>query len=463
MEGLNRVFLSGVLLGAACGFLAGHTLLWRPLAPQIEVRRSVREPFTRVTDSAAELYDFDEPAANTTVTNALAVAELPSLLMTPPDISSGSRLPKTAQLPDDFYAAPIANELPGESPGPLPEIPVAGTPVEPPVQLEILSARPLSEIVETKPTLEQVPQAAAAHDDELRRLIRERMGEMPAEEQEVWYESLHELSLPHAAGVLEMWQNSGRSRPVPDRLFPGIELGAPPALSRGDELFQPLPGKLMPPGGQPRPVEQHHRVGNLQAARQIHAENLRFAAVAGYRSRMPGMELTTAGEQLSPRINFRQGVLEETGRPLDCCIVGPGFFKVTAGEQEFYTRCGQFTLDAERWLVLETSGLQYQLQPPLQIPEESTCFRIRETGVVIITAGDGSVVEAGQLELWTFLNLAGLETENAVLFRNSVQSGVPVRVDLPEQSVIRSGVLELSNVDPAHEEQRLRQLEAAVR
>jgi flagellar hook protein FlgE len=48
---------------------------------------------------------------------------------------------------------------------------------------------------------------------------------------------------------------------------------------------------------------------------------------------------------------FEQGTLEFTGRPLDLAVDGNGFFIVAAGEQRFYTRAGNFKVNAAGFVV----------------------------------------------------------------------------------------------------------------
>ncbi len=54
--------------------------------------------------------------------------------------------------------------------------------------------------------------------------------------------------------------------------------------------------------------------------------------------------------------NFNQGALESTGVNTDLAIQGDGFFMVTDGNNQFYTRAGAFQLDALGNLVMSGSG-----------------------------------------------------------------------------------------------------------
>ncbi len=54
-----------------------------------------------------------------------------------------------------------------------------------------------------------------------------------------------------------------------------------------------------------------------------------------------------------------QGALQPTGRPLDVGIQGTGFFVVSNGQQEYYTRAGSFSLD-DLGYVVNADGLRLQ-------------------------------------------------------------------------------------------------------
>lgn len=55
-----------------------------------------------------------------------------------------------------------------------------------------------------------------------------------------------------------------------------------------------------------------------------------------------------------------QGSLSQTGNPLDVAIEGNGYFTVSDGTAELYTRNGQFAVDADNYLVDGTTGNRVQ-------------------------------------------------------------------------------------------------------
>ena len=58
--------------------------------------------------------------------------------------------------------------------------------------------------------------------------------------------------------------------------------------------------------------------------------------------------------------DMTQGTMTNTGQPLDMAIEGAGFFVVSDGTREIYTRVGAFSIDAEYYLVDPASGYRVQ-------------------------------------------------------------------------------------------------------
>ncbi len=71
--------------------------------------------------------------------------------------------------------------------------------------------------------------------------------------------------------------------------------------------------------------------------------------------------------------NFAQGSITPTGRPFDLAIQGEGFFVVTDGSQDFYSRVGSFGLDLNNDLVDSGTGFKVKniLGRSLNLPVNS--------------------------------------------------------------------------------------------
>lgn len=92
-------------------------------------------------------------------------------------------------------------------------------------------------------------------------------------------------------------------------------------------------------------------------------DNISNASTIGYKASRAEFEDFIAGGQAAGKVIgsgsnlaavttvFTQGTLEFTGRNLDLAIDGNGFFVVSDGGQRFYTRAGNFKLDASGYLI----------------------------------------------------------------------------------------------------------------
>lgn len=68
--------------------------------------------------------------------------------------------------------------------------------------------------------------------------------------------------------------------------------------------------------------------------------------------------------------NFEQGVLQITGGGLDFAIEGGGFFAVSNNASTYYTRDGQFTLNAKGYLTISNTGMLVQRSGTIGEPAE---------------------------------------------------------------------------------------------
>jgi flagellar hook protein FlgE len=70
------------------------------------------------------------------------------------------------------------------------------------------------------------------------------------------------------------------------------------------------------------------------------------------------MQSGTGARVSSIDVNYGQGGITPTGRPFDLAIEGEGFFVLTDGSQDFYTRVGAFNLDENNDLVDSATGFK---------------------------------------------------------------------------------------------------------
>jgi flagellar basal-body rod protein FlgF len=135
-------------------------------------------------------------------------------------------------------------------------------------------------------------------------------------------------------------------------------------------------------------------------------------------------------------IDFAQGNLEMTDRPLDLAIEGNGFFRVQTPDGDRYTRDGSFHRDSEGQLV--TRDGYYVLDAngdPLVLPAGAPTI-LRDGSVFV---GNQLV---GQVGLAAFADVETLVPENNNLYRGEgAQPLAPAAVS------VKQGYLEGSNVD----------------
>lgn len=153
--------------------------------------------------------------------------------------------------------------------------------------------------------------------------------------------------------------------------------------------------------------------------------------------------------------DFSQGSLISTGRQLDVAIAGDGFFEVTdQGPVVYYTRNGQFTINASGALMVATANRGLLLNPPITIPQDTVEISIDATGVVsVLQAGSTTLQQVGQIQLNKFLNREGLLHVGDNLYTPTDASGPPQPFTPGTQGVglLRQNFLEASNTEPVRE------------
>lgn len=147
---------------------------------------------------------------------------------------------------------------------------------------------------------------------------------------------------------------------------------------------------------------------------------------------------------------FEIGSFQATGNKLDLALTGEmAFFKIQMPDGTFsYSRDGSFKIDSNQQVVTSNG---YLLEPPIILPENAilNTLMVSEEGEVTVKIGnDIRPTTIGQLELYRFVNPAGLQAVGKNLFRETVASGQEIP-GMPSQEVYGSvlqGFLEMSNV-----------------
>jgi len=172
---------------------------------------------------------------------------------------------------------------------------------------------------------------------------------------------------------------------------------------------------------------------------QVVANNLANANTEAFKAERMTARLLAGSDSPIPvqQTDFQQGVLRETGRPLDLALEGEGFFVVRTEAGERLTRGGSFRLDRVGQLV---------------DPQGNTV--LGRNGPIVLTGGnvevlrDGAVLVDGvsvdQIRIETVDDLSSLLKEGAGRF---VPAGSTQQVEDVSLRV-RQGSVEEANLDP---------------
>ncbi len=175
---------------------------------------------------------------------------------------------------------------------------------------------------------------------------------------------------------------------------------------------------------------------------------------SGAQSTVPvGLQIGMGARPASNEIILTQGNLTQTENPLDLAIQGKGFFQIRQADGTIaYTRDGSFQLDKQGNLV-NSSGLM--VEPQITIPAQALSVTVGADGTVSYTMpGQSAAQTAGQLQLATFQNPAGMSSIGGNLFTATDASGQPI-VNTPGSSdgigTLMQGYQEQSNVNVVEE------------
>ncbi len=177
-------------------------------------------------------------------------------------------------------------------------------------------------------------------------------------------------------------------------------------------------------------------------------------AAAGAQTTVPtGLQLGLGTRATSNEIVFTQGNFTQTDNPLDLVIQGNGFFQVTLPNGELaYTRAGQFQLNKDGGMVDANGNL---LTPQITIPPNGQNVTIATDGTVSYTVpGQTAAQTAGQIQLATFINPAGLNSLGQNLYQPTNASGDAVAGNPGGQEglgTLLQGYTEQSNVSVVDE------------
>lgn len=137
-----------------------------------------------------------------------------------------------------------------------------------------------------------------------------------------------------------------------------------------------------------------------------------------------GLQIGTGVRPVAAERIFTQGNLQQTGNQLDVAINGSGFFQVLMPDgTTAYTRDGSFQQNSQGQMVT-SSG--FPVQPAITLPSNAITVTIGQDGVVSVTQpGVAAPVQVGSMQLATFINPAGLQSQGQNLYQETGSSGTP--------------------------------------
>lgn len=165
-----------------------------------------------------------------------------------------------------------------------------------------------------------------------------------------------------------------------------------------------------------------------------------------------GLQIGTGVRPVAAERIHTQGNLQQTGNKLDVAIQGNGFFPVLMPDGSTgYTRDGSFQTDGQGQLVT-SSG--FVVQPAMTIPANATSVTIGQDGVVSVTqAGSVAPVQIASMQLATFINPTGLQSNGQNLYLETSSSGAPSMAapGANGTGTLGQGFVETSNVNVVEE------------
>ncbi len=147
---------------------------------------------------------------------------------------------------------------------------------------------------------------------------------------------------------------------------------------------------------------------------------------------------------------FEMGSLQATGNKFDLAVGSEvGFFKVLMPDGTFaYSRDGSFKIDSRQQIVTSNG---YLLEPPITLPPGAinNTFQVSENGEATVRIGDDQrPTRIGQIDLYRFVNPAGLQAIGKNLFKETVASGPEIQgtPGMDGMGGLMQGFVEMSNV-----------------
>lgn len=177
----------------------------------------------------------------------------------------------------------------------------------------------------------------------------------------------------------------------------------------------------------------------------IFQEHLPFDAQHGQVELPEGLLEHTGGLSVGEVVtDFSPGSVENTDAPSDVALMGPGFFRVTDGEQEYLTRDGRLDLDRQGNLIQRETGFRV-------IGTNGPMTASPTVGPLEI-GGDGTITQAGgNVYVGRLAVVEPTDYRSLVKVGDSLFETQGTVVPAAESTQVRQGHLENSGTNPVAE------------
>jgi len=189
-------------------------------------------------------------------------------------------------------------------------------------------------------------------------------------------------------------------------------------------------------------------LGALRQQYRCITNNLSNANVSGYKRRLTTFSMSSKGGGGTVNgknaIDFTQGHMTQTGRPLDLALIGKGFFMIQSPEGDLYTRNGSFRVNDNGQIVDYSDRIVAGQNGPITVPKTASTQAVN-----ISTDGKVSVNgrPLGKLKIVEFEKVSELKPVSGNLFKASGKAGAKEA----QNTDVRQGFQEASNVSTVEE------------
>lgn len=199
-------------------------------------------------------------------------------------------------------------------------------------------------------------------------------------------------------------------------------------------------------------TEVSSSIDALMQEYNIITHNLANVSTAGYKricnAFSKSLEAQQAGQQtyspgvidLNSALDFSQGNIVETGRPLDVAIYGKGFFVIETPEGPLYTRHGIFQINQNGQIVDSDGRLVAGQAGPITVPSGAALSQLN-------VSSDGSI-SIGGTTIGKFRLVDFQDNENKLVPVGASCYQMPENIEpiAAKNIVVKQGYQEASNV-----------------